>query len=262
MKFLVQYNLMNSVQLELTRTAVAPFPHEFVGCIPFTHEVTSTVPIVGTDYIPYGSTLFTNIAMEKKWSGLCFDLSQFNYKTASANRKDMLNSDGTILPAAALVKLLDNVSPIVEYFTRPSEDLKHYSGGVMTVAELSDMLTSMMAAVGGGSYYLNPQTDILISEPKKIDAEWRWFIVDGKIVSGAMYRAHGQLRKAIELDPIVIKEAQEKADVWLPHPCCVMDTALVNDKLYVVEFNCINSSGFYGHDVNLIFSELWKYFNK
>lgn len=251
---------MNEGQLDLTRRAVEPFPHEYIGCIPFSRDITSTEPIFGRDYIPYGSTLFTNIAMDRGWSGLCFDLSKFNYRTSVENRQDMLNSDGKILSASDMVNYLQTIDAEAKFFTRPSEDLKHYSGTVMSSEEIVEMLESMMGAVGGGSYYLNPKTEIVVSKPKEISAEWRWFIVDRKIVSGAMYRAHGQLRKLEELDPKVITEAQAMADVWLPHDCCVMDTALVDDKLYVVEFNCINSSGFYGHDVDKIFRELWKYF--
>ena len=73
-----------------------------------------------------------------------------------------------------------------------------------------------------------------------------------------MYRCRGQLVKNRELDQAVILEAQKLAEGWLPHRNCVMDTALVDDKLYVIEFNCINGSGFYGHDVSAIFTALAK----
>lgn len=100
---------------------------------------------------------------------------------------------------------------------------------------------------------------IILAAPKKIQAEWRWFIVDGKIVDGSMYRAHGQMRQSHEKDPMLVREAQQFADIWLPSPCCVMDLALVDDEMKVIEFNCINSSGFYKHDVDLIFKKLWEY---
>ena len=38
-----------------------------------------------------------------------------------------------------------------------------------------------------------------------------------------------------------------------------MDTALWNDKMYVIEFNTINSSGFYANDVPKIFDAIAKY---
>ena len=104
-----------------------------------------------------------------------------------------------------------------------------------------------------------PEKDVVLCNPKPIQAEWRWFIVNGKIVSGSMYRCHGQLRNIRETDPAVIEEAQALADMWLPFDTVVMDTAITEDSndVKVIEFNCINSSGFYDNDVVAIFDALW-----
>jgi hypothetical protein len=150
-----------------------------------------------------------------------------------------------------------------EWFIRPSEDLKHFAGQVIEAKECADWLNDAMSLPPeSGTYAMSPEMKVVIATPKPIKAEWRWFIVDGKIVDGAMYRAHGQLIKTRELDQDVIQEAQDLANTWLPDPCVVMDTALVGDEVKVIEFNCINSSGFYGHDVNLIFKKLWEYHNE
>jgi hypothetical protein len=176
-----------------------------------------------------------------------------------SNRTDMLNGED-IVTIEEFVNDLPTASR--DIFIRPSEDLKQFSGQVIDIHECVDWLNDAMSSPPeSGSYYLNPKTKIVVATPKPIQAEWRWFIVGGKIVSGAMYRAHGQLIKKRELDVDVIQEAQRLADVWLPDSCVVMDTALVNDKLYVIEFNTINSSGFYGHDVSKIFSKLYQVHN-
>lgn len=261
MKFLIQHNLMNEGQLNLTADAVKPFPHEFVGLIPFSHEITSNEPIEGVDYIPYGSTLLTNLAYDRGWTGLHFDLDKFNYTAAIENRSDMLNG-GTILPAWKMIENLKYDDLDMQIFMRPSEDLKHFSGAVDTARNFVEMLEDMIGVWESGdvgSYALNPDTDIVVAKTQKISAEWRWFIVGGKIISGSMYRAHGQLRKLRELDKAVIDEAQALADIWLPDDCVVMDTALVGDEIKVIEFNCINSSGFYDNDVPAIFKALWDY---
>jgi hypothetical protein len=101
----------------------------------------------------------------------------------------------------------------------------------------------------------------VLCEPQNIKAEWRWFVVGGKVISGSMYRAHNQLRKMRVVEQDLINEAQLLADKWLPDECCVMDLALVGEELKVIEFNCINSSGFYDNDVNAIFEALWNYHN-
>ena len=76
-----------------------------------------------------------------------------------------------------------------------------------------------------------------------------------------MYRYLGQPRLVQETCPDVIAEAQAMADTWLPSPCCVMDTCLVGDDMKVVEFNCINASGFYDHDISLVLNKLLEYTN-
>lgn len=101
---------------------------------------------------------------------------------------------------------------------------------------------------------------IVLDTPEEILAEWRYFIVGGKIISGSMYRHKGQMHQKAELDADVLTEAQKFANKWLPAPNCVMDLALTNDGVKVIEFNCLASSGFYDNDVKAIFKALWDYF--
>lgn len=250
---------MSPEQLALTKDAVVSFPHEFVGVIPFSHEITSKTPLIGKDFIPYGSTLFTNLVYKLGWTGLHFDLSKFNYESSIANRNDMLNDEYimTVIEAHEFMRNSDQT-----WFIRPSEDLKHFAGQVIEAKECADWFQDAMSLPpDSGSYAMDPGMKVVIARPKNIQAEWRWFIVDGKIIDGSMYRLHNQLIKKPETDITVIHEAQWLAEIWLPDSCVVMDTALVDDKLYVIEFNCINSSGFYGHDVKKIFGALWEFHN-
>ena len=261
MKFLIQHNLMNTAQLELVHKAVEKFPHQYVGLIPFSRELTSDQPVEGVDYIPYGSTLMSTIGLEYKWRGLFLNLDQFNYRAAVNNRDDMLNDD-LILPVEGVVEFLRSRPSTEQWFVRPSHDLKQFSGMVIEAGECVDWFNNAVQCDSSGTYKIESGTDIVVAEPKNIEAEWRWFIVGGKIVDGSMYRARNQLIKQHETDWLVIKEAQLFADTWLPSPCVVMDTALVNGELKVIEFNCINASGTYNHDVDIIFSSLYDYCNK
>lgn len=258
MQFAIQYNLMNEKQMQLVRVAVAPYSVNYVHVRPFDHEITGNQPIVGQDYIPYGSTLLTTLASELGWKGLHFDLEKMNYEHFLAHRKCMLNRG--VSTARLVADFCNSCDPDHEFFLRPSLDLKQFAGCVMKAGEIGPWFQSMFdTPQNGGSYYMHPDTKIVLDHPKPIQAEWRWFIVGGKIVSGSMYRAHGQMRTIRELDPAVIAEAQHLADQWLPLDCVVMDTCLSSDVLHIVEFNCINSSGFYDNDVGAIFKALWEY---
>lgn len=259
-KFVIQQNLMGEQQLSKTRAAVEPYPHVYVGLIPFSHEITSNVPLEGTDFIPYGSTLMTNVTKELGWKGLHFDLAQFNYEASALNRTDMLNAQ-FIMTIDEAVRFMTNGMRGANqtWFVRPSEDLKQFAGQVMEAQECADWFKDAMACESSGSYKLEPDTKVVIAEPKNLQAEWRWFVVGGKVVSGSMYRREGQMYLQRETDEATIREAQMLADKWLPDPCCVMDLALVNNEVKVIEFNCINSSGFYDNDVVAVFKALYDY---
>lgn len=261
MKFLIQHNLMNSKQLEEIRKAVEPYPTVYVGLIPFSHEITCDEDISGVDYIPYGSTLLTSLGYETyKWTGLHFDLNTFNYQASLDNRDDMLNSNVIRLDDA--IDFLCNVAAIYPkklFFTRPSEDLKQFSGQVIETKECHDWFKSMLECETSGSYKLDADTMIVLCEPQNILSEFRWFIVGGKVISGSMYRAHGQLNSQRCTEQSLIDEAQSFADKWLPDPCCVMDLALTEDGVKVIEFNTINSSGLYDNDIPAVFKALWEY---
>jgi hypothetical protein len=257
MKFLVQDSAISESQLTMTKEAVQHLPHELIGVIPFSNELTSNEPLEGLDYIPYGSTLLTKISYDKGFLGLYFDPNVFTYKNAVLNRNDMLNPDfvGTLREAIVILK----EDPDKLWFSRPSHDLKHFVGTVDTGQELFDWFTDALQCQSSGSYKMEPEMDIVLSTPRNLKAEWRWFVVNGEIISGSTYRIDGKLKSVRETDKDIIKIAQEKAKLWLPSECCTLDLALVDDEFKVVEMNCINASGAYDCDMKLVFEKLYEY---
>ena len=266
MKFIVQHNLMNEDSLQKISAALVNYeiPHSFVGIIPFSREITCNEKLEGTDYLPYGSTTLTVETQLLGWRGQYFNPETFRTEAWLPHHPTMLNSTPAITVAEGIT-LLRSMPADELVFTRPTEDLKTYSGQVIEAAECAAWLESALEAGSSGVNQLRADTPIIISTPRKIQAEWRWFIVGSKIVDGSMYRRDGQLFKQ-HVDPIndaaLIAEAQAVADKWLPHPCCVMDLALVDDELMLLEFNTLNSSGFYDHDVAKIIKAVWDYFVK
>lgn len=265
MKFIVQHNMMNEDSLKKIKQAleVNNIPHQFVGVIPFSHEITTDEPLVSTDFLPYGSTLMTNLTGPDglKWRGNYFDPVTFRAERWNAVRDDMLNTD-IVCRIDYAVKFLRTQTPKSMWFTRPCEDLKQFSGMVIEAEECADWFEDAMACESSGSYQLSPDTMVVISTPRNIQAEWRWFVVDGKVISGSLYRLKGEMHQKNEIDSWVISEAQRFADVWLPHRNCCMDLALVDNEVKVIEFNTINSSGLYDHDANAIIKALWEDFIK
>lgn len=257
MDFVIQSNMLSAEQRQVIANAVAGLPHRFVELVPFSREIVSDTPLTDLDHIPHGSTSFVEEALRRGWTGLSFDADRFSYDTAVANRDDMLNT-GSILPAREATAFLRGLPTDTSVFMRPAHDLKQFAGSVYTADDAADFLKDAMACASSGSYKIDPDLLIVVSEPRNLLIEWRWFIIGGQVVDGSMYRRNGQLTK---------RHAPEwlcgaLADNWLPDPCCVMDTALLDSgEIKVVEFNCINGSGFYDHDVRKIMTTWSRHFN-
>jgi len=236
-------------------------PYVTLGIMPFSRELKldrdndEDVAGLGLDILPYGSTTLLKIAMERGWKRLSFN-DNFDFRCwQGARRRDMLNRDGFVCTVAEAAAHAAKRDPNEMFFIRPVGDLKLFSG---TVAPASEIARWMQSAESGHFTFTNDDL-VVLAPPKKILAEWRYFICNEQIVSGSQYRSRGQLCVKRETDPNVLKEAQMFADVWLPHRNCVMDLALDGDGVVqVIEFNCINGSGFYDHDIERIVVALEK----
>lgn len=261
MKFIIQFNLIQEEQLLKIKDAVEKYPHEYVSVVPFSHEIRADNPLEGTDFIPYGSTTMVAEAHERKWKGVYFDLNTFNYQAALDNRDDMLNSG--LYSITEAMKILENSPEDKVWFIRPSQDLKQFSGRVAETRVCKDYFGKALIGESSESSKLTPETMVVLCEPQNIKAEYRWFIVGGKAVTGSYYRHSGELYRQRVTDEKMIAEAQTFADKWLPNDNCVMDLALLADgNVRVIEFNNINGSGLYDNDAGAIFDALWEYANK
>lgn len=250
--WLIQSNLLDPAQMSQVCDALKEKNIPYHGCkvIPFVDDIECFWEDEPQDkkIIPYGSSKLSRLADQKGWSGMFFDLNKFRVDVWNANRNDMLNSDAEFMTVAELETRFAGVADDEIYHIRPMEDLKAFNGTVTTAKEIRRWQHSD----DSGNFSFKKTTQCVVSSPKNILAEWRWFIVDGKIISGSTYKMHGQRLVQRETDQKVIDEAQQFADKWLPNDTVVMDVALTTSGPRVIEFNCFNSSGFYYHDISAI----------
>ena len=200
-----------------------------------------------------GSSKLTRIVQNNGWLGAFFDPETFDTRAWVKNRTDMLNADILSTSFQTLGEDFRYPDPRREYFLRPCKDLKAFSGLVMQACDI----VNWAEEICGTETQLKPEAEISIAPYQHISAEWRHSVVDGRVVTSAMYRRDGQMHVENEQDTQVIREAQRMADAWLPNSSVVMDVALLADgSVKVIEFNCINSSGFYKHDVSALVQAL------
>ncbi len=219
-----------------------------IPLLPFAEQVPLPLGLPEEDFILYGSTRLVELAQydDQLKKGIFFN-GNFNTQVWLANRSDMLNTDTRIINLDANQDKINDIELSCDTFIRPMYDLKPFNGQIL------------LKENGLRDFYKNTIVDsdkiyglAVLSPAVNIEKEWRFFIVDRKIVAWSQYRSNNKLEVTRSIDLHTLKVAREKSLQWLPHEHCVMDLALTGGDYKVIEFNCINASGFYDCDVTSI----------
>lgn len=215
-----------------------------VGTIPFTDELIFTEEPQHDNIIFFGSTKLINLVHKGNWNPGVFFNDNFNTDSWNTNRDDMLNNDNIIIKAQDL--LTTNLDNYEKLFIRPKLDLKSFCGTVVDKSELSNFYNEILINLD----------DIMISvsSHKKIEKEWRFFIIDSKIVTHSLYCSNNKMCvKSDDENDELLEVVNKMLTKWLPHDNVVMDVCLLSDGSYkVIEFNCLNASGLYACDYHKI----------
>lgn len=259
MRWAIQSTLINPIHSVQVLEAVKALGKSFILAdhIPFDDKFIEEP--VGTDFIPYGSTTVLKMALARKWEGLAFDPETFQHSVWVKERADMLNQAAVHWTIKQTTEEAGLYRPDIEWFIRPNGDLKQFAGFVDTVDNIHTWLTK---AVDSSIGSFSPDDIVAVSPPKTIHAEWRCFVIGDNVIDSSMYRCNAQPRLEHEKNPALKQQFKRMALDWTPHQNCVMDVALTDEGFKVVEFNSINSSGFYDHDIPLIIQVLDKAYDR
>jgi len=187
------------------------------------------------------NTLIANAHEHPRWrSGVFFSPERFTHQVyVAALGGDMLNANARTMSLEAL--LASSYSTNRRLFIRPDGDSKRFSGQVVRFADCTSVCESLVRA--GASEEL-----VVVGDVYELDAEWRLFFVDGRMISGSMYRPSGESF----VPPELVEFAEAAAQRWLPAEVVVMDVARHDGAWKIVEFNCFNGSRFYLANVEAI----------
>lgn len=220
-----------------------------VDVIPFSKSLDIDINHDGP-IIAYGSTTLMKLS-SKNWIWYNEDIfkpSIWGYKIGTK----YLNSNAKIMK---LREVLDNWEHPQRLFIRPNSDFKLFSGDVFMKGDFYDWYKRVKSLIDDGTYVnLNLDTEVSVSEYKKISKEWRFFIVDKQVIAASQYKENGRLKKSIDINigSFFLASSIAKSE-WQLAPAYVVDIALTEDGEYkVIEFNNFNSSGFYKCDIKNI----------
>jgi hypothetical protein len=257
--WLVQYAGMRNDNTDTVMLALKAkgVPFTPVGIRPFTSEI---MGLEGVDLsgpvMAYGSCKLVKLVGELGLRpGVFFDYSTFNAMAWKNSLDVMMANDfkfcqiSTLHDASILEPCIDN-----SFFVRPVMDLKAFSGSVKPVGvTFEDFFAEKF---NGAPYADYKNIMVAVTVPQVIEGEWRCFIVNRKLVTASQYRIGGELKSSTELPKGLEAFVAHITSIWLPHDHCVMDVAMIGGAFKVLEFNCINASGLYAADVNLLVDSL------
>jgi hypothetical protein len=232
--------------------------YQIVDVIPFAHEM---IPDVNVDEPVFvlGATAMGKIAKKKGWKPGYID-QNINYHNLIENYDVFaLNYDALILKLGEVN--FSNI-PWDEFFIRPVNDGKSFAGMIMNINELQEWILKIAKLTDENSYTsITLYDEIVISPLKEIQAEYRFFVVDSKVVTGSQYKLGNRVcYRALQsgLDLEVFQFARKMVNIWQPNTAFALDVASTSEGYKVLEINSINSAGFYFCDMGKFINAIEK----
>jgi len=209
----------------------------------------------------FGSHKFSRLIKERGISPGAFDSQNFDFDHWSKGfgLDNILNGDSFVSLAGELPDLDYDV------FIRPFKDDKIFTGMTMIKEYYADWkrhLTHFKPEDGFDPKSLNAYTPVTVSSVKDIYSEHRFFVVDGKVVTGSTYKLGDTVKYDSIIDQKIVDFAQSMADRWQPADAFVIDIADTPNGLRVVEINTFGVSGFYYSDMFKVVDALIQYETK
>lgn len=158
----------------------------------------------------------------------------------------MLNSDAVVGPISEIVP------PQGKFFARPIDDSKSFAGTIYETSEWEDWCKSVMGLQTSAAS-IQPNDIVMLAPLKKIFAEYRLYVIGGRIVTGSRYKLGSRVFYTTDLDPAMLDYARERIREYCPRDALCLDIAHIDDDdpYRIIETNAISSAGFYACDMNM-----------
>lgn len=259
MIWLLQENLGNEDAFKPLISNLEKFDQKMhiAKVVPFIGEIT---PDLETDekVICFGAYSMRKLAQRKGWTPGVYDIEWFPYTSLISVLGDyVLNSD------AVFGKFGEIQPPSDEFFMRPIHDGKEFAGVIKSANQLKEWQHRVidLKLTDNGST-LTENTEVMCSPIKRIYDEYRYFVVDGKVVTGSRYKMGKRIIYGDtdgNLD--IAQEFANKLSSHINHPY-VLDVAFTDKGYKVIELNTLNCAGFYAIDIQRLVNSLIEYESK
>lgn len=218
------------------------YPFEVNTCTVYYGSLQGRWPIYKNGYIP----------------GVYCEMDNYDCtKYYPAFKNYLLNYDCVFMPYGMIKDNKDYLFNTIDYnnngkdiFVRPNRGNKIFTGTHIKYEEFDKMYERI------GFYGVEPHELCVISSPKNIKKEWRFLVVDGKIITGSEYNKNGdgilyQSGPAFSFAQLAVTNSNYNPDrAW------TIDICESNHGLNVLEIGCFSCAGLYAMDKDLVVQEI------
>ena len=221
----------------------------------------------------YGSLNFAHKLQKLNWTpGVYLNDKAFECTSYYPILGDMLvHSAYIMLPYGDLLRMKENLFKYIfkyqnKVFIRPNSGSKEFTGMIVEEDNFEECIKL------AGFYDVEPNLLVLISNVLNLEKEWRFVVVDGKVISGSLYRdwsapessrpgiatrdyvlRHSHSKHEICKDKQALAAAQKCADRYNPDRCWTIDVAKTEMGTYaILEIGCFSCAGMYGNNLEKI----------
>jgi|694.fasta_scaffold23084_4 hypothetical protein len=239
--------------------------YKTVKHIPF--SLTWDISLPNKDYSSYFPLCSVNTMLLAKDIGMQVYFTESNYdytKFAKEYDEDFINHDLKTFRFGDLPQMEKESSNYLtkQIYIRDAYGDNLIKGRVHSYMELTTKYTEYLGR-SLGKKKIDDDYVMCYSTPKTIVSEYRFFVVNRKIVTASQYNSEGlywirniDMMYNTEFDEH-FKFVERMINKYSPDDSFVIDICKLEDgSMKVVECNCINCSGFYAIDLELLIDNL------
>jgi hypothetical protein len=259
------YDLLESalikLKLDYTKVRIFPFVDKIVNIVdipdyPYNVDDLPEFTIETKNVFCFGAIKLARIATQRGWEPGSLMNQNHDFEIyKNYYKENLLNWDSKIQKFSDSIEWLNNN----EGFFRPTQDTKSFTGKVFSKIEWDEFVDFHLN--NGHLNLLNKDTLIQVSTVKNIFKEIRFWVVNGKIVTGSQYRIGNQVIYDDNYEIEAKEFAQQMVDKFQLADAFVIDVCLTDKGWKVVESGCINCAGFYKSDIQKMLMSVDDYFN-
>lgn len=251
MHWVVQENLILSREIEeLVRVLERmSLPYSLHKVVPFSGEI---IPDINppNPVVAFGAYSMLKVARRYGWVPGVWTSENFDFEIWRKHWQDhCLNADALIYPFA-------HIPTLQQFFMRPCMDDKSFAGQVFDWPDYEDWRRRVVDLGEDSGSTLHAMTPVLICQPKVILREYRLWVVDKRVATASLYKIGDRVRYDANVEEDIIDFGHQMASLWQPDRAFVLDLAMTEDGIKVIEINSLNAAGLYAANVGRLVEAL------